>query len=343
MDCFYAAVHMRDDPRLRGKPVVIGGRPDSRGVVAAASYEARAFGVRSAIPCARAARLCPDAIFLRPEFPRYRAESAKVFEIFRRFTPVVQVVSIDEAYLDVTEHLGEWGSATAIAEAIRDRVGQERGLTVSVGVGPSKLIAKIASDADKPDGLTIVKPARVQSFLDPLPVRALPGVGPATGKRLAKAGIETIRQLRAVDPLRLEGLLGSYGRRLAQFAVGIDDRPVHTERERKSLSSERTYESDLAELDAILPELDRLSEQVAAGLEKREIAACTVVIKVRYSDFTTVTRSQTLPQPTADGEVVRAVARRLLDKTEAGERPVRLLGVGGSNLVPGRVSQLPLF
>ncbi len=343
MDCFYAAVHMRDDPALRGKPVVIGGSPEGRGVVAAASYEARAFGVRSALPAARAVRLCPGAVFLKPDFPRYRRESAEVFAIFREFTPTVQVVSIDEAYLDVTEHLGRWGSATGVAREIRRRVRADRGLTVSVGVGPSKLVAKIASDADKPDGLAVISPRKVRAFLDPLPVRALPGVGPATEARLKKHGFERVAQLRAVDPLRLEALLGSYGRRLARFAAGVDDRPVRTDRERKSLSSERTYERDLEDPARILGELDRLAEQVATGLAKREIAACTVVVKVRYSDFTTVTRSQTLPAPTADRETLRRVARLLLAKTAAGSRPVRLLGVGGSTLVPGKVEQLALF
>ena len=188
MDCFYAAVHMRDDPSLAGKPVVIGGNPEGRGVVAAASYEARRFGIRSALPAARAVRLCPQAVFIRPDFNRYREESDYIVEIFRDFTPIVQKVSIDEAYLDVTEQLEPWGSATAVAQEIKRRIRQERGLTVSVGVGPNRLVAKIASDFDKPDGLTVVKPPRVQAFLDVLSVRTLPGVGPASEKRLREQG-----------------------------------------------------------------------------------------------------------------------------------------------------------
>ncbi|MCZ6506852.1 MAG: DNA polymerase IV [Acidobacteria bacterium] len=343
MDCFYAAVHMRDDPGLEGKPVVIGGSPEGRGVVAAASYEARAFGVRSAMPSARALRRCPELVFLKPDFPRYRRESAEVFAIFRRFTDLVQVVSIDEAYLDVTDAVETWGSATAVAQEIRRQVRQERHLTVSIGVGPSRLVAKIASDADKPDGLTVVAPRRVQAFLDPLPVRALPGVGPATERRLKAQGLATIRQLRAVDEAEMERRFGRHGRRLARFARGVDRRPVRLHRERKSLSSERTYEKDLRRLKAIHEELDRLCESVARGLAKREISACTVTLKVRYPDFTTVTRSATLPAPTAEAAVMRRVVRRLLARTEAGRRPVRLLGVGGSNLVAGRVEQLDLF
>jgi DNA polymerase-4 len=343
MDCFYAAVHQRDDPSLRGKPVVIGGSPQSRGVVAAASYEVRAFGVRSAMPCARAKRLCPDAIFIPPDFSRYRAESTEVFAIFREFTQLVQVVSIDEAYLDVTDALEPWGSATAVAVEIRRRVLAERGLTVSVGVGPSRLVAKIASDADKPDGLTIVKPGRVQAFLDPLPVRALPGVGPATEQRLEAAGWNTVAQLRRLPAGELERRFGSHGRRLEQFAHGIDERPVRTHRERKSLSSERTFDRDLEDLSRVHAEIDRLAESVARGLEKRDISARTVTLKVRYEDFTTVTRSQTLPTPTADTGMLRRVARSLAARTEAGRRAVRLLGVGGSNLVSGPAEQLDLF
>jgi DNA polymerase IV len=343
MDCFYAAVHMRDDPSLAGLPVVIGGSPQGRGVVAAASYEARAFGVRSAMPSARALRLCPRLVFVKPDFPRYRRESAEVFAIFREFTLLVQVVSIDEAYLDVTETLGPWGSATAVAREIRRRVAAERRLTVSIGVGPSKLVAKIASDARKPDGLTVVTPRRVQAFLDPLPVRALPGVGPATERRLQTAAIRTVAELRAIDETELERRFGRNGIRLAAFARGIDEREVRVDRERKSLSSECTYDTDLVEPGDLHSQLEELATSVGRGLAKRGISARTVVLKVRYDDFTTVTRSQTLLVPTADSGLILRTARHLLERTEAGRRPVRLLGVGGANLVPGRLEQLDLF
>jgi DNA polymerase-4 len=343
MDCFYAAVHMRDDPRLAGLPVVIGGSPQGRGVVAAASYEARAFGVRSAMPSARALRLCPHLVFVKPDFPRYRRESAEVFAIFREFTDLVQVVSIDEAYLDVTATLGPWGSATAVAREIRRRVAAERRLTVSIGVGPSKLVAKIASDTRKPDGLTVVTPRRVQAFLDPLPVRALPGVGPATERRLKEAGIEAVAHLRGIDEGELERRFGRHGSRLAAFARGIDEREVRVDRERKSLSSECTYDTDLVAPRDLDGQLEQLATSVGRGLAKRDLAARTVILKVRYSDFTTVTRSQTLPAPTADPDLILRIARLLLARTEAGRRPVRLLGVGAASLAPGRLAQLDLF
>jgi DNA polymerase-4 len=343
MDCFYAAVHMRDDPSLRGRPVVIGGTPEGRGVVAAASYEARAFGVRSATPAARAVRLCPQAVFLKPEFPRYRRESKQVFEIFRGFTGAVQPVSIDEAYLDVSDCLDRWGSATAVAQAIKQRVLDERGLTVSVGVAANRLVAKIASDRDKPDGLTVVPPSRVQAFLDPLSVRDLPGVGPATERRLQRLGVATVAELRAVPLDRLQIGFGRHGATLYRYARGQDNRPVRMHRERKSLSAERTYASDLSSLAEMDEELGRLAERVGRGLAKRDLGARTVTLKVRYDDFTTLTRSHTLVAPTADAAEIAAIARRLLRRSEAGRRHVRLLGVGGANLVQGRVAQLALF
>lgn len=343
MDCFYAAVHMRDDAALAGKPVVIGGRPESRGVVAAASYEARAYGIRSAMPASRAVLLCPHAVFLPPDFSRYRRESEAIQAIFRTFTPLVQVVSIDEAYLDVSDHLEPWGSATAVAEEVRRRVRAERGLTVSVGVGPNRLVAKIASDFEKPDGLTVVKPARVQAFLDPLPVRRLPGVGPATDERLRALGIETIAQLRAVPEETLAERFGKHGRQLAAYARGIDERPLELEWRRKSLSSEETYPQDLRSVKAMHEALTRLAADVAKGLRRRHLAACTLTVKVRYDDFTTVTRSRTYPAPTADEAALAAAARELLARSEAGRRAVRLLGVGASNLVAGDLEQLALF
>lgn len=333
MDSFYAAVHVRDDPSLRGKPVIIGGDPRGRGVVAAASYEVRRFGVHSAMPAAQAVRLCPQAIFLKPDFARYRKESEQIFEIYRSFTPGVQPVSIDEAYLDVTEHLEPWGSATAVAREIRRRIRAERNLTVSVGVGPNKLVAKIASDFDKPDGLTVVPPARVSEFLAPLPVRSLRGVGPRTEESLKKLGIETVADLRKWSLEELADRFGRHGKTLYDFARGVDERPVTTHRERKSLGTENTYRHDLRRREEMEDEIDRLAVEVAEGLERRGIGAFTVTLKVRYSDFTTVTRSRTLPAPTADADVLSRQARDLLDKTEAPDRPVRLLGVTASKLV----------
>ncbi len=343
MDCFYAAVHVRDEPSLAGKPVVIGGEPQSRGVVAAASYEARRFGVRSAMPSAQAHRLCPEAVFLRPDFSRYRRESELIFDLYRSCTPLVQTLSLDEAYLDVTNHLGPFPTATALAKEIRRRVREERGLTVSVGVGPNRLVAKIASDFHKPDGLTVVRPAQVQAFLDPLPVRRLQGVGPATEKALADLGVVTIADLRQLPMELVRGRLGRHGEELHEYAHGRDDRPVQPFSERKSLGSENTFHRDLKRLGAMEEELERLAVAVALGLEKRQLSAATVTLKARYPDFTTVTRSSSLRLATRDPEVLAATARRLLQKTEAARRGVRLLGVTASNLVRGGPRQLSLF
>ncbi len=343
MDCFYAAVHMRDDPSLVGKPVVVGGDPSGRGVVAAANYEARKFGIHSAMPAAEARRRCADTIFLRPDFSRYREESQAIFDIYREYTPLVQTLSLDEAYLDVSEHLGAFGSATAIAEDIRRRVRKERRLTVSVGVGPNKLVAKIASDQDKPDGLTVVRPSQAAAFLAPLPVRRLHGVGPATEKILLSMGLKTIADLREASVDLLSTRFGHWGRAMQQRACGIDDRPVHNDHVRKSLSTERTFEENIGEAAAIDELLSSLAEEVARGLTKRELVASTITIKVRYPDFTTPTRSHTLPTPTSDVATIVAVAQELVRRTEASTRSVRLLGVGASNLVPAELGQRALF
>ena len=345
MDCFYAAVHMRDDPALRGKPVVIGGSPSGRGVIAAASYEARRFGIHSAMPSAQALRRCPHVVFIRPEFPRYREESQAIFAIFREFTPIVQPASLDEAYLDVSDHLEIHDSATAVAREIRRRVRQDRNLTVSVGVAPNRLVAKIASDFDKPDGLTVVKPHRVQAFLDPLPVRRVHGVGPATEKALHELGVKTIADLRGLELEVLSRRFGRHGQGLYNYSRGIDRRPVRTDRERKSLGHERTYARDIVSLEEMDAQLVDLSERVAAGLERREISARTITVKVRYPDFTTLTRSRSLERPTASAELIAAITRELLRSTDAEIRNVRLLGVTGSALSTGDTGprQLGLF
>jgi len=343
MDCFYAAVHMRDDPALRGRPVAVGGDPEGRGVVASASYEARRFGVRSATPSARAKRLCPELLFVRPDFPRYRRESERIFAIYRELTPHVQTLALDEAYLDVSEAAEEHGSATAIARLIKARVRAETGLVVSVGAAPNKLVAKIASDHGKPDGLVVVPPARVLGFLAPLPVRALHGVGPSTERSLGGLGVRTVGDLRSRSLDELIARFGFHGRTLWQYARGIDERPVRPFQERKSLGSERTFSRDLRELAAMDAELDALAGEVAAGLDRRDLSACTVSVKVRYDDFTTVTRARTLRIPTAEPQALSELARVLLRRTRAGRRPVRLLGVTASTLVRGAGRQLDLF
>ena len=343
MDAFYAAVHMRDDPTLRGKPVVVGGDPAGRGVVAAASYEARAFGIHSAMPAARALRLCPEAVFLRPDFRRYVAESEKILAIIRDYSPVVQPMSLDEAYVDVTDHLGSFPSATAVAVDIRRRVSGELRLTVSVGVGPNKLVAKIASDHRKPDGLTVVPPRRVMAFLAPLPVRRLHGVGPSSERALQAMGIATVTELRALSLDQLLARFGSWGRTLFQYARGIDGRPVRTEHVRKSLGTERTFARDLADPRAIDAVLDEMAAEVASGLEHRRLAAGTITVKVRYPDFATHTRSMSLAVPTPAAPVIASCARVLVRRTDAAARAVRLLGVSASGLIPCDHEQLALF
>jgi DNA polymerase IV len=346
MDCFYAQVHMRDDPSLRGKPVVVGGSPTGRGVVAAASYEARVFGIRSAIPAARAIRLCPQAIFIKPDFQRYSRESQAIFEIFREMTPVVQPASLDEAYLDVTAEVGKFGSATAIAQEIRRRVRAERGLTVSVGVGPNRLIAKIASDFHKPDGLTVVRPRQVQEFLDPLPVRKIHGVGPATERVLHEMGIETVADLRSRDMEELQRRFGKFGAGLYEYARGIDERPVRTEWVRKSLGHERTYVQDLLQLEQMDAELQKLAERTFEDLVKKALQARTLTVKVRYPDFTTLTRARSLETPFSSGAQIAGLAMGLLRQTAAAEKGVRLLGLTASHFESEDrrdLVQLPLF
>jgi DNA polymerase-4 len=345
MDSFFAAVHMRDEPHLREVPLVIGGDPAGRGVVSTANYAARAYGIHSAQPAATARRLCPHAVFLRPDLERYRAESRRIFRILRDFTEVVEPASLDEAYLDVTDRLAPYDSATAVAEAIRERVRAETGLTVSVGVSATRLVAKIASDWDKPDGLTVVPPARVPDFLAPLPVRKLHGVGPATERVLAGLGVTTVAELRGFGRESLREALGQFGETLYHFARGRDDRPVGIPRERKSLGVEDTFQVDIRDLAEMDQRLTAMAEQVADQLEARDLIGRTITTKARYPDFRTLTRSQTLTRPTADAGVIAGWARRLLRRTEAGERPVRLLGVTVSGLESreGVAQQLSLF
>jgi DNA polymerase-4 len=343
MDAFYAAIHIRDDPSLEGKPVVVGGDPSSRGVVAAASYEARKYGIHSAMPAAQARRNCPQTIFLRPDFTRYREESQLIFDIYRDYTPIIQPLSLDEAFLDVSEHLGTFGSATELAEDIRRRVREERRLTVSVGVAANKLVAKIASDFRKPDGLTVVRPHEAEAFLAPLPVRRLYGIGPSAERSLHEMGITTIGELRELSIDRLMARFGKWGRVLYDRVRGVDDRPVHTDRGRKSLSTERTFAEDIKDIDEIDRILGTMADEVAAGLQKRQLATSTITVKARYPDFTTPTRSLTLPVPTADASTIATSARELIRRTEAAKRSVRLLGVGASNLVPGALGQMALF
>jgi DNA polymerase-4 len=331
MDAFYASVEQRDRPELRGRPVAVGGSPESRGVVAAASYEARPFGVRSAIPMSRAVRLCPGLAIVPPDFSKYRAASQQVFAIFREVTPLVEALSLDEAYLDVTENA--WGEplGRTVAARIKALIRERTSLTASAGVAPNKFLAKIASAWRKPDGLTVIAPARVESFLQQLPVDALWGVGPVTAQRLRDHGIDRLVDVRTADPARLRDAVGSLSDWLLQLASGEDDRPVEPNRPSKSSSSECTYAHDLTDVDRMREELDGMARENAAWLAKKGLVARTVTIKVRYEDFTTVTRSDTR-DPTSDADEIARRAVALLDRTDAARRPVRLLGAGVHNL-----------
>jgi DNA polymerase-4 len=338
MDAFYASVEQRDQPELRGRPVAVGGSPESRGVVAAASYEARKFGVRSAIPMSRAVRLCPGLVIVRPDFTKYRTVSQQVFAIFREVTPLVEGLSLDEAYLDVTENA--WGEplGVSVAKRIKERIRETTGLTASAGVAPNKFLAKIASAWRKPDGLTVIAPERVESFLQQLPVDALWGVGPVTASRLREHGITRLVDVRSADPDLLRTAVGSMTDWLIKLASGQDDRPVEPNRPSKSSSSECTYAQDLTDVQRMREEIAEMARDNAVWLKKRGLMARTVTIKVRYSDFTTITRSHSAPPTDHETDIVRR-AVDLLGKTEASTRPVRLLGAGVHNLEEPRQDQ----
>ena len=331
MDAFYASVEQRDNPDLRGKPVAVGGDPDKRGVVAAASYEARTFGVRSAIPMSRAVRLCPSLVIVHPDFQKYRAVSQHVFAIYRSVTSLVEPLSLDEAYLDVTEN--NWGEALGmnVAKRIKQEIRAATGLTASAGVAPNKFLAKIASGWQKPDGLTVVAPERVEHFLQGLPVDALWGVGPVTARKLRAHGIEKLVDVRSADLEGLRSIVGSLAEWLKPLAQGIDDRPVVADYEVKSSGSENTFATDLRDIAEIREEIESMVRGTARWLAKRDLYARTVTIKVRYNDFTTITRSHTEPACRDEDAIVRR-AIALLERTEAGRRPIRLLGVSVHNL-----------
>ena len=341
MDAFYASVEQRDNPELRGKPLVVGGTTN-RGVVAAASYEARKFGVRSAMPMRDAYRRCPSLLRVRPRMSDYQKVSKQIFDIFRSFTPLVEGLSLDEAFLDVTASVALFGAPVDIAAAIKQRILDETSLTASVGVAINKLVAKIASDLDKPDGLTVVYPQDYERRLDPLPVSVLPGIGRETLKRLSGTGIRTIRDLRLAETRLLEPVFGRFTQKTRDRAAGIDNRPVVAAREEKSISAEETYDTDLATREDMDRELLRLTERTAARLRKAALAAGTVQIKIRQSDFKTYTRQRRVRPPANGTDQIYAVVRELLG-TWLSRNPgakIRLFGVGGSDLAPAEQPDL---
>ncbi len=335
MDAFYASIEQRDDPALRGRPVVVGGG-ENRGVVAAASYEVRRFGVRSAMPMAEAQRRCPDLVRVRPRMKHYQAVSRQIFAIFHDFTPVVEGLSLDEAFLDVTASAKLFGDGERIGRAIKARILEQTALTASVGVAANKLVAKIASDLDKPDGLVVITPAEHERRLDPLPATVIPGIGPETSKRLDALGIVTIGDLRRAPARDLEAVFGRYAARTRERAAGIDGRPVMAKRREKSISAEETFDTDLDSAAEIERELLRLAERTAGRLRRAAVAAGTLVVKIREPDFTTVTRQRRLSPPSDATERLYALARDIVQdwRSETGGARIRLLGVGATALVP---------
>ncbi len=344
MDAFFASVEMLDDPALRGRPVLVG-HDGPRGVVSAASYEARAFGCHSAQPMAVARRLCPDAVVCPVRFDRYRQLSRAVFDIFDRFTPTVEPLSIDEAFLDMAGSERLLGTdPVAIAGALKRQVRQATGLTASVGVATNKFLAKLASDLQKPDGLTVITPATLDAVLLPLPVERVWGVGPATAAKLRAMNVRTFADLRRASPAALAARFGALeAERFQRLAAGLDDRPVHTDRQAKSIGHERTFGADVQDADAVRSVLLEQAEDVAARLRRRGLRARTVTVKVRTGDFRTVTRRSTLPQPTDATGPLWDAARCLFDAwAAAGFRPVRLVGVAAADLAEPE-PQLDLF
>lgn len=344
IDAFYASVEERERPELKGKPVIVGGSPTRRGVVAAANYKAREFGVHSAMPSSKAFRLCPSAVFLPPRIDYYAEVSERIHQILHHYTPLVEPISLDEAFLDVTASEKLYGGAEAIGKGIKERIKNELRLIASVGIAPNKFVAKVASDLGKPDGFVVVGPDDVQAFLDPLPVGRLWGVGKVTGRLLQQKGIRTIQQLRQQPGRRLHDLLGKWGDHLLALAHGRDDRTVIPDREAKSISHETTFETDHRAFPLLRACMVELTEQVARRLRRHGLRARTMEVKIRFADFKTITRSHTLPNAT---QTTQELVKTAVDLLKAGlpekHDGVRLIGMGVSQLTAGEPAQGELF
>lgn len=333
MDAFFASVEQRDFPELRGKPVIVGGKPESRGVVAACSYEARKYGVHSAMPSAQAAKLCKDAIFVSHRFDVYREASAAIHKVFERYADEIEPLSLDEAYLDVTEKALELGSATEVAKRIKRDIKTNTQLTASAGVSFNKFLAKIASDMDKPDGLYVIRPEAADAFIKQLAIRKFFGVGKVTEQKMQKLGIYTGGDLRALDKAQLQAYFGRSADYYYNIARGIDERPVRAHRVRKSIGAETTFEQNLIDKALIWQTLTGLTERVDKTLRAKNLEAKTVTLKVKYADFTLNTRSKTSPLTVSNKDEILGVLPALLKKTEVGQRPIRLIGVSVSGLI----------
>ena len=344
MDSFYASVEQLDNPKLRGKPVIVGGKPNQRGVVSTSSYEARKYGIHSAMPLRQAYKLCPQAVFLPVNHQRYEKVSEQIFMIFKNYTSLVEPISIDEAFLDVTGCEKLFGNAEEIGKKIKEEIKDKVGLTASVGIAPDMFLAKIASDLDKPDGFVVVKPGEEKKFLEPLPISRMWGVGVVTEKELKSLGIETIGQLGMYPLQVLKDKLGNkYGEDIYKLARGIDERDVTPEHQAKSIGNEITYQKDTGDKKQIRKTLFELADMVGKRLRKEDLSARTITLKVRFSDFMTITRSKTIADSTNLGEDIFDIAWRMFEKINHNRKLVRLVGVSTSNLLEGEFSQLSLF
>ena len=342
MDAFYASVEQQDHPELRGRPVIVGGGRN-RGVVAACSYEARPFGVRSAMPISQALRLCPEAVLRPVRMARYQQVSRQVFAIFARYTDRIEPLSVDEAFLDVAGCGRLFGTAVEIAKRIRREVRDELGLAVSAGVAPNKFLAKLASESAKPDGLLEIAPEKVDDFLLPLPVERIWGVGAKAAQQLHRYGCRTVADLRLLSEMQLKGMFGVWGENLYRLARGEDSRTVEVDQPSKSFGAEETFASDLRRLEDLRRELLGQAEKVAARLRRHGLEGRTLTVKVRFDDFETLTRRLTLPEPSANGMTLYRAGIELLQRTDAGTRPVRLLGLSVGGLEPAGQGQASLF
>jgi DNA polymerase-4 len=348
MDAFYASVEQRDRPGIKGKPVIVGGDPNSRGVVAACSYEAREFGIHSAMASAAAYRLCPEAVFIRPRFDVYRAVSSQIREIFYGYTDLVEPLSLDEAFLDVTENYKGMPSATIIARELKKKIFQRTdGLTSSAGVSFNKFLAKVASDINKPDGITVITPDMADEFIDKLPIRKFFGVGKVTEEKMLNLGIKNGGDLKKYKQEQLIQIFGKSGRYFYDIAHGLDDRPVEPNRIRKSIGKETTFSEDINDTDQMLEILDDIAVKLENSLMKRDAKGRTITLKVKYFDFQSITRSATVDESADNAAVIMKHIRQLLSKTEAGIKKVRLLGISISNFEDQKTSvgkhrQIPL-
>ncbi len=343
LDAFFCSVEVLKNPKLIGKPIVVGGQPEQRGVVAAASYPARKFGIHSAMPMSRANRLCKELIILPPNFKSYKTYSIIIMKVLEQETDLIEQLSVDEAFLDVTSRINEWDEAVEIAKTLQNKISVNIGLSSSIGVSTNKMIAKIASDIDKPNGLTIVPPGEEKSFLGQLSPQKISGIGPKMAEKLGQMNVNTIRDLSKIPTNILIAKFGKMGTAMAQWAQGIDERPVQVSRDIKSISNERTFPKDISSKEELLLIMTQLCEKVASRLADKKLKGKRVFIKLRYYDFDTHTTQKSMSEPTDSSKIITEIAKELLMYAWTDKKPIRLLGVGVSNFDDENISQVELF